>query len=120
MKIRLRRTGQVRWSRSIALLGNKKRQVKYTYTLKINPLKRLSIKLIGYCYIVVIKKADAGKCRGDDNLPYVLNPLILLKLLHKFMSGVDIPNAKTPNLYKKWGSKIQPCQSPQGLPSALM
>jgi len=23
-------------------------------------------------------------------LPYVLNPLILLKLMHKFMSGVEI------------------------------
>ena len=26
------------------------------------------------------------------NLPYVLNPFILLKLMHKFMSGVEINN----------------------------
>jgi hypothetical protein len=25
---------------------------------------------------------------------------------------MDIQNTKTPNLYKKWGFKIQPCQSP--------
>jgi hypothetical protein len=27
-----------------------------------------------------------------DFLPYVLNPLIPLKLMHKFMSGVEIDN----------------------------
>jgi hypothetical protein len=27
-----------------------------------------------------------------DTLPYVLNPLILLKLIHKFMNGVEIDN----------------------------
>ena len=32
----------------------------------------------------------------------------------------DIPNSKTPNLYKKWGTIIQPWQSPQGSPLALM
>jgi hypothetical protein len=29
-------------------------------------------------------------------------------------------NAKTPNLYKKWGFKIQLWHSPQGLPLVLM
>jgi hypothetical protein len=29
---------------------------------KINPLKVLSIKLLGYCYIVAIKKAGALAC----------------------------------------------------------
>jgi hypothetical protein len=29
---------------------------------------------------------------SKDNLPYVLNPLIPLKLLHKFISGVEVDN----------------------------
>jgi len=29
----------------------------------------------------------------SDSLPYVLNPLNLLKLMHKFMSGVEINNS---------------------------
>jgi hypothetical protein len=29
----------------------------------------------------------------QDSLPYVLNPLNLLKLMHKFMSGVEINNS---------------------------
>jgi len=49
--------------------GNKKQQVKNIIIQKINPLKRLSIKLIGYCYIVVIKKVGTWGCWGGDNLP---------------------------------------------------
>jgi len=40
------------------------------------------------------KKSDAilMVSVGKDTLPYVLNPLIPLKLMHKFMSGVEIDN----------------------------
>ena len=37
-------------------------------------------------------KSQIVNFRNIDNLPYVLNPLILLKLIHKFLSGVEIDN----------------------------
>jgi hypothetical protein len=49
---------------------------------------------------VAIKKAVARGCWGGDSLPYVLNPLILLKLIYKFMSGVETDN-------KNINSKLQ-------------
>jgi len=46
----------------------------------------------------ILQQKDVVKCSLDyikiyfakmlDNLPYVLNPLILLKLMHKFTDGV--------------------------------
>ena len=44
---------------------------------------------------------------GDDNLPYVLNPLILLKLMHKFISGVEINNN---NINSKLQYILQNCK----------
>ena len=50
------------------------------------------MKLMGYCYIVVIKKAGAWGCWGGAILPYVLNPLNALRLLDKLVGGVQINN----------------------------
>ncbi len=58
-------------------------------------------------------EGDRMVCWGVANLP--------IHGVKKFFSFLMvIPNAKTPNLYKKWGFINQPWLSPRGLPLARM
>jgi len=51
-------------------------------------MQTLKLWLITYC----AKNKGISDKNFSENFPYVLNPLILLKLVHKFMSCAEINN----------------------------